>query len=79
MSADRITLNNRAGKQALVVGTCLAVASLILIPAFATRIGIGSSLTGALRIALMKASYRAASKDKKADGTGAAAPPSCCH
>jgi hypothetical protein len=43
----------------LLLGTGLAFASLILIPAIAARIGLGSSLTGALRIALMRASSRA--------------------
>ncbi len=43
----------------LLLGTGLAFASLILIPAIAARIGLGSSVTGALRIALMKASSRA--------------------
>ena len=43
----------------LLLGTGLAFASLILIPALATQIGLGASLTGALRIALMKASSRA--------------------
>jgi hypothetical protein len=43
----------------LLLGTGLAVASMILLPALAMRLGLGSSLTGALRIALMKASSRA--------------------
>jgi len=43
----------------LIVGTGLAFASLILVPALATSIGLGPSLTGALRMALMKASNRA--------------------
>ncbi|MGZ8227445.1 MAG: hypothetical protein ACXWT3_12545 [Methylococcaceae bacterium] len=43
----------------LLLGTSLAVVSMILIPAFATRLGLGASLTGALRIALMKASNQA--------------------
>ncbi len=44
---------------ALLLGTGLVVASMILVPALAVRLGLGSSLTGALRIALMKASNRA--------------------
>lgn len=44
---------------ALLLGTGLAVASMILVPALAMRLGLGASLTGALRIALMKASSRA--------------------
>jgi len=31
---------------------------MIILPAFAMRLGLGASLTGALRIALMKASSR---------------------
>ncbi|MGR9051337.1 MAG: hypothetical protein ACU84J_01685 [Gammaproteobacteria bacterium] len=44
----------------LLLGAGLAVASMILVPALAMRLGLGASLTGALRIALMKASNRAA-------------------
>lgn len=44
---------------ALLLGTGLALASMILIPALATRIGLGASLTGALRMAMMKASTQA--------------------
>ncbi|TAL51700.1 MAG: hypothetical protein EPN89_02960 [Methylovulum sp.] len=43
----------------LLLGTSLALVSMILIPAFATRFGLGASLTGALRIAMMKASNQA--------------------
>lgn len=49
----------RNNNGALLLGTGLAVASMILVPALAMRLGLGSSLTGALRIALMKASTRA--------------------
>jgi len=44
---------------AILIGTGLALASMILIPAFAGRLGLGDSVTGALRIALMKASSKA--------------------
>lgn len=44
---------------ALMLGAGLAIASMILVPAAAMRLGLGASLTGALRIALMKASTRA--------------------
>jgi hypothetical protein len=60
-------------KSAILLGTGLAVASLILVPAVAARIGLGSSFTGALRIALMKASSRATHGDDDAassDGGG---------
>jgi len=43
---------------ALLVGAGLALASFIVLPAVAARLGIGSSLTGAMRIALMKASTK---------------------
>ena len=42
----------------LLVGTGLTMASLILLPALAQRVGMGTALTGALRVALMKASSR---------------------
>ena len=45
----------------LLLGTSLVVASMILVPALAVRLGLGASLTGALRIALMKASSKAVS------------------
>ncbi len=45
---------------ALLLGAGLAVTSMIILPAFAMRFGLGASLTGALRIALMKASSKAA-------------------
>jgi len=56
--------NRESGK--LLLGTGLAFASLILVPAVAAQIGLGASLTGALRIALMKASSRAV----RGSGTG---------
>ncbi len=43
----------------LLLGTGLAFASLILVPAIATTFGLGPSVTGALRMAFMKASNRA--------------------
>jgi hypothetical protein len=45
--------------RSLLIGTGLAVASLILVPAFAQRLGMGSSLSSALRVALMRAAQRA--------------------
>ncbi len=44
---------------ALMLGAGLALTSMILVPALAMRLGLSASLTGALRIALMKASNRA--------------------
>jgi hypothetical protein len=42
----------------LLLSTGLAMASLILLPAVAQRVGLGSSLTIALRGVLMRASNR---------------------
>jgi len=56
--------NRRSGY--LLLGTGLAFASLILVPALATSAGLGPSLTGALRMALMKASTRAVSHSSTA-------------
>ncbi|MEY2696225.1 MAG: hypothetical protein RL333_363 [Pseudomonadota bacterium] len=44
---------------AMAVGTGLAFASIILLPAVAAQMGISATLTSALRIALMRASSRA--------------------
>ena len=59
VSTDVKKNNNNNG--ALLLGTGLVVASMILVPALAVRMGLGASLTGALRIALMKASSRVVS------------------
>lgn len=45
--------------RSLLIGTGFAVASLILVPAIAQRLGMGSSLSSALRVALMRAAQRA--------------------
>jgi hypothetical protein len=66
---------NASGK--LLLGTGLAFASLILVPALATQIGLGVSLTGALRIALMKASSRIVAG--RVNGSEATAPAISCH
>jgi hypothetical protein len=42
----------------LLLGAGFALASLIILPAVAQRVGLGSSLTIALRGALMRASNR---------------------
>lgn len=42
----------------LLLGAGFALASLIILPALAQRVGLGSSLTIALRGALMRASSR---------------------
>lgn len=43
---------------ALLLGAGFALASLILVPALAQRVGLGSSVTIALRAALMRAAGR---------------------
>ena len=60
----------------LLLGTGLAFASLILVPAFATRIGLDAALTGAMRIALMRASSRVMGGK---NSNGEAAPTISCH
>ncbi|GAB6047062.1 hypothetical protein JCM19379_08860 [Methyloparacoccus murrellii] len=61
----------------MLLGTGLAFASLILLPAVATQLGMGAALTGALRIALMRASSRVISG---ANGSGETAPAGfSCH
>lgn len=47
------------GSVSLLVATGLTFASLIVVPVVAAQIGLGPSVTSALRIALMKASNRA--------------------
>ncbi len=52
---------NQVDTGSVLLGAGLALASFIILPAVATRIGLGPSLTGAMRIALMKASAKASS------------------
>ncbi len=68
---------NGSNNGSLVLGTGLAVASMILVPAVAMRLGLGASLTGALRIALMKASSRATYGGR--DDSGASSSGFSCH
>jgi hypothetical protein len=49
---------NQTEMGALLLGAGFALASLILLPAVAQKIGMGSSLTIALRGALMRAANR---------------------
>lgn len=56
------TKANNPKNSSLLIGTGLMVASMILVPALAMRLGLGTSLTGALRIALMKASNSTTSR-----------------
>lgn len=57
--ANMATGQQLSETSSILIGTGLALASMILIPAFAGRLGLGDSMTGALRIALMKASSKA--------------------
>ena len=70
--------NNPAGRKgAMFLGTGLAFASLILVPALATRLGMGMAMTGALRIALMRASNRVVNNSNGDGETDTAS--MCCH
>ncbi len=53
---DTTAQNSEMGS--LLLGAGFALASLIILPAVAQRIGLGSSLTIALRGALMRAANR---------------------
>jgi hypothetical protein len=50
--------NDNGEMASLLLGAGFALASLILLPAVAQRVGLGSSLTIALRGALMRAANR---------------------
>lgn len=50
--------SDQVGLASLALGTGLTLASLILVPALSQSIGVGPSLTGALRVVLMKAAAR---------------------
>lgn len=63
---------------ALLLGAGLALASFIILPAVASRIGLGPSLTGAMRIALMKASAKASSGGGR-NGSEACTTNVSCH
>ena len=59
VTSSEMTIKKPGNNASLALGAGLAVASMILIPHIAMRLGLGASLTGALRIALMKASGKA--------------------
>lgn len=60
MSSKALTTRTRPSPRvSLFVATGLTFASLILVPGIAAQIGLSASVTGALRMALMKASNRA--------------------
>ncbi len=52
------TTRNDREMASLLLGAGFALASLIILPALAQRVGLGSSLTIALRGALMRASSK---------------------
>lgn len=54
----RDTAAHKSEMGSLLLGAGFALASLIILPAVAQRIGLGSSLTIALRGALMRAANR---------------------
>ncbi|RCX33296.1 hypothetical protein [Thioalbus denitrificans] len=49
----------RSDLASLMLGAGFAFASLIIIPALSQRLGMGASLTSAMRVALMRASSKA--------------------
>lgn len=55
---QKVAKTEQVGLGSLLIGTGLTVASLILVPALSQSIGVGPSLTGALRVVLMKAAAR---------------------
>ncbi len=77
LPSSEVSENEAKQDGSLVLGAGLAVASMILVPALAMRLGLGASLTGALRIALMKASSRATYGES--DESGAASAGFSCH
>lgn len=61
---QQLSQESQVSNSALLLGAGLAVASFIVLPAVAARFGLGSSLTGAMRIALMKASTKVCSHNQ---------------
>ncbi|MCQ8105073.1 hypothetical protein NP590_13235 [Methylomonas sp. SURF-2] len=59
MTANYAATAEQINTGALLLGAGLALTSMILVPALAMRLGLSASLSGVLRIALMKASNRA--------------------
>ncbi len=62
-SEDTVMEQNKVNQQqpemaSLLLGAGFALASLIILPAVAQRVGLGSSVTIALRGALMRAANR---------------------
>ena len=57
MNENKLASDN-SEMSSLLLGAGFALASLIILPALAQRVGLGSSLTIALRGALMRAANR---------------------
>jgi hypothetical protein len=55
---QKVVASDSGEMTSLLLGAGFALASLIILPAVAQRIGLGSSLTIALRGALMRAASR---------------------
>ena len=76
-SSQSLTIVQAPQPGAMILGTGLAFASLILLPAVAAQLGVGATLTGAMRIALMRASSRVISGS---NGSGETSPAGfSCH
>ena len=76
-SSQSLTSAQSPQPGAMILGTGLAFASLILLPAVAAQLGVGATLTGAMRIALMRASSRVISGS---NGSGETSPAGfSCH
>jgi hypothetical protein len=58
MTQNAQNTTDKSEMGSLLLGAGFALASLIILPAVAQRIGLGSSLTIALRGALMRAANR---------------------
>ncbi len=71
---------SQVSNSAILLGAGLAIASFIVLPAVAARLGIGSSLTGAMRIALMKASTKVCNNNQTSHTMDKPCPPEVdCH
>jgi len=81
MSDQQLQQESQISNGAIMLGAGLALASFIVLPAVAARFGIGSSLTGAMRIALMKASSKVCNhKQSNELSSSKACPPDAdCH
>lgn len=76
MTTQAVSVSRQPAPGAMIMGTGLAFASIILLPAVAAQLGVSATLTGALRIALMRASSRVVS----GSGSNDAIPASySCH